>query len=1786
MMNNYNFSVTKFAFLLFLLAFFKLHLLQAQDCNFKESGGVIMAEVESTILPANWVVTTQGGLTYVEWDGQEQFGNPGTGTITYKFNFTKTGIYRFQWRNKINKGNKNTENNDTWLKMPNNENIVFFGHQGNAGSIASDLAAKNTSVVFPDGSGLGNPANGSKNGWFKAFVNASGWSWNTNVNDENPYDLYVKVNTPGTYELQVSARSIFHALDKIVLYHLPTLGDDLPDGQLDGIAESANNCPVTKPSTNNTDGECEFEEVNGIAVMEAESNVIPSQWSVSLKNQESFIEWIDEEFFGTPGEGTITYKVSFSKTGLYRLQWRNKINQGTDKSQNNDTWLKMPNNQNVVFFGYKGNNDASASDVESELSKNSDKIVFPKGTDLGNDAAGSKDEWLKIYTNNAGWTWETNTNDETPFHVYVKINNPGVYELNISGRAKFHAIDKIVLYHIDTHGNGLSDESLVVLPESGCAPKLPFTNDSKGDSLALGLLFERTAGANWNTPWDVSKPMDQWAGVKLDTSRRVIELNLINRGLKGALPAELAFLSKLQKLQITGNGQLSGRIPDLDKMTGLTNLDFSNNGGLGGSLAPIGNLTKLKVIRLPNNQVSGGLPSNINKLTDLLVLDVSNNLLAGNLPTGISNLTKLVTLNLSGNAFTGSLPTMTALKALKTLDVSDNSLSGVIAGLGIGALTNLELLGLGNNEFTGPIFGGVVNLVKLKKLDMGNNQFDGSVPADIGNLVALTELDLSNNQLSGALPATISGLVNLTTALFNDNQFDGTVPGLSGFTKLNTLALQNNNLSGLPNLSASSVANLSVENNKLTFEDILPNVAKLNSYAPQDSVGEKKDVTLVAGQQLVIDLGIDKGVNTSIYQWSKNGVFFANTLESKLVIDNVDIQHLGEYTCKITNPQLPELTLVSLPVNVKVNEPPVFTSTPVTAISTDSTYTYNIVVTDPNADDSVAISAPVLPDWLTFTDNGDGTAVLTGQPSIGDCSKKQVTLRAVDKGGLDSTQSFAIDIAANFRVVITPSKEAICKGDNVTFTANLTNPGPNPVYQWFINDEVIEGLNAATFTTSTLKTNDVLKVKVTTEGAPCLVNTVAESEPLNIQVTEVTTMSVILNAEQEQVCAGEPATFSTIVGSPGDSVTFQWYLNAEAIAEATGATYTSSDLQDGDALQVKVNAKNPGCLTNDAAESKVETVSVIQSLTLDVSLKADTTVAIAGDPVKFTASTSYTASPVQYQWLINGNVVENESSATFISNSLQNNDKVKVKLTADSVSCLQNTAVESEEITMTIDAGIALQTVSKSGQEETEMGFTSADFAEAFTSELGSLAAIKVMTLPAHGTLQLSGAAVNAEQEIAVDKISELTYLPENNFSGEDGFQWNGKAEETQYGVSNADVIITVAPVNDPPVFTLDRDTIQVNQAFENIEEITIVPGDVPANESDQVVTYTLEPAIVTFANVEIDQNAGKVLISALGGRIGTEVVTVVANDGQGENNTYSQTFLLEIKSSLNTGPFDISLSSFNIPENQQEGATIATINVGDNDDNDVHQIVLDRNDMYPDNALFTVEGYDLKSNVNLNFEEKQRMIINLKATDKVGHSLSKQLVINIVNQNDAPSDIVPGSTNVTGNLTIGGVVTEFVANDEDPDDVHLYSLVGEAKDNNLFVFTGNKLVLNRTLEAATGEELQIRVRVDDGKEGVFEKDITLTVISPEDVFANIKTGITPNGDGWNDTWQIDNIESYPNARVEVYDSWGRRVFYSVGYDKEWDGTFENKALPAGSYYYIIDTQVGKPTKGTITLMR
>ena len=86
--------------------------------------------------------------------------------------------------------------------------------------------------------------------------------------------------------------------------------------------------------------------------------------------------------------------------------------------------------------------------------------------------------------------------------------------------------------------------------------------------------------------------------------------------------------------------------------------------------------------------------------------------------------------------------------------------------------------------------------------------------------------------------------------------------------------------------------------------------------------------------------------------------------------------------------------------------------------------------------------------------------------------------------------------------------------------------------------------------------------------------------------------------------------------------------------------------------------------------------------------------------------------------------------------------------------------------------------------------------------------------------------------------------------------------------------------------------------------------------------------------------------------------------------------------------------------------------------------------------------------------------------------------------------------------------------------------------------------------------------------EGCSYTDAVLVAVgSPIEV----PNAFSPNNDAFNDTFDIYGLSQFEFSTIEIFDRWGQSIFRSVSYPNPWDGTFRGRAVPAGTYYYVIN---------------
>jgi gliding motility-associated-like protein len=104
---------------------------------------------------------------------------------------------------------------------------------------------------------------------------------------------------------------------------------------------------------------------------------------------------------------------------------------------------------------------------------------------------------------------------------------------------------------------------------------------------------------------------------------------------------------------------------------------------------------------------------------------------------------------------------------------------------------------------------------------------------------------------------------------------------------------------------------------------------------------------------------------------------------------------------------------------------------------------------------------------------------------------------------------------------------------------------------------------------------------------------------------------------------------------------------------------------------------------------------------------------------------------------------------------------------------------------------------------------------------------------------------------------------------------------------------------------------------------------------------------------------------------------------------------------------------------------------------------------------------------------------------------------------------------------------------------------------------------------------------------GCYNSDtviITVTQLVFDGMISNL---FTPNNDGVNDFWYIENIMNYPDSEVLIYNIYGNQVYTKKGYMNDWDGTYNGSKLPDGTYYYVLrfdDSDI--VMKGSIDILR
>ena len=413
---------------------------------------------------------------------------------------------------------------------------------------------------------------------------------------------------------------------------------------------------------------------------------------------------------------------------------------------------------------------------------------------------------------------------------------------------------------------------------------------------------------------------------------------------------------------------------------------------------------------------------------------------------------------------------------------------------------------------------------------------------------------------------------------------------------------------------------------------------------------------------------------------------------------------------------------------------------------------------------------------------------------------------------------------------------------------------------------------------------------------------------------------------------------------------------------------------------------------------------------------------------------------------------------------------------------------------------------------------------------------ITITTQPSSGT-------------VTVNTDGTLQYTHTGNSTGSDSLKYTVKDNEAL--VSNiANVLITITDTNNPPVAVNDTTAT---------EENTAVLIDVLDNDSDPDGDVL---SIVSFGADNATENNGtltredqgttatdddEILYTPATGFFGTDSFSYVISDGNEQ---------------------DTALVFITIVENNPPLAVNDTIEIGEGDEVVIEVLA---NDSDRDDDVIEVTEASSQNGGTVRIVDDEILysppldfcgedVIDYVINDPEPLYDSAQVIITVI-PDDTDGDGIYDFIETTTADTDGDGTPNFQDTDSDNDGI---------PDADEVIF----------IDACT---IEFPDSDKDGLADYFDADIV------------IFDSFTPDGDGVNDSWVIEDIESFPDNTVRLFNRWGNLIYEERGYnnqDRSWEANrtngigFGSSRVPDGTYFYLIDLGNGTPSRSGFVVIK
>ncbi len=566
------------------------------------------------------------------------------------------------------------------------------------------------------------------------------------------------------------------------------------------------------------------------------------------------------------------------------------------------------------------------------------------------------------------------------------------------------------------------------------------------------------------------------------------------------------------------------------------------------------------------------------------------------------------------------------------------------------------------------------------------------------NVACATTTTVTSNIVTVTVPASVAPTINITTpttsicsgasATFTAAITNGgpnpayqwkknnvNITGATAATYTSTTLANNDQITCVLTSNAPCATTTTATSNTIT-------VTVAASVAPTITISTPQ-TTICAGANATFTAAITNGGSSPTYQWKRNNVVVTGVTASTYQAGSISNQDV--FTCVLTsnsacaspttatsnsititvaNPVTPSITIANTTGGVCAGQPITFTAA-ITNGGANPAYQWK--------KDGVLVSGQTSSTYTAvFAGNETISCLLT---SNAPCA----TATTVESQFLSTTVYQPIGPG----ISITASQSTICTGGSVTFTANRNNAGSTPTFQWKLNGNNISGATGSTYTSTSLANNDQVSC-VITSSLNCASPTTATSNIITITVSSSVTPSIAITANPTgPVCQGASVTFTAVPTNGGAAPTYQWKVNGVNVTGQTSTTFASSTLANNAQVTCELTS-NAGCASPLTATSNTIAMTVNQPFLPTISISASQTTICAGTSVTFSSSVTGVSSVFSFQWKKNGVNIPGETSSSYTTTGLANNDQITCSFTTN-YPCASPSTVSSNTVTMVVN---------------------------------------------------------------------------------------------------------------------------------------------------------------------------------------------------------------------------------------------------------------------------------------------------------------------------------------------------------------------------------------------------------------------------------------------------------------------------------------------------------------------